>query len=116
MISDLFKSLVWDALVNAAIKKLFAALPAWATWGPLGPFITHWLTKFLDNLYVELAEWIDVKEILFKNKLLEKEFVRHYVILKSVAKQFGENSDEFKKERLESQKHFFAFVQPGNPK
>lgn len=113
MISDLFKTLVWDNLVKVAINKLFAALPSWATWGPFGTIISMVIIKAADFIYNELGEWIDVEQIAFKNNQLKKEFDNYYVNLKLIARENGELSDEFISARKDSQKHFFDFIQFG---
>lgn len=106
---ELFKGVVWDNLVKAAIKRLFAAAP-WLSWGPLG-----WLTSFVivyisDLIYEELSKFIDVQYVIFKNAQLRDQWAKTAVDLKAVALKSGIESEEFKKARHEQTEKFSEFV------
>ncbi len=106
---DLFKDLVWDNLVKAAMTKMFVAVPFLA-WGPIGGIIEHLFIKFAGKLYDVLKLELDVKSMVFKNKRLEKEFNRASVKLKIIARDKGINSEEFKKQRDLHKKQLADFV------
>ena len=108
-IEQLFKSLVWDNLIKAAIKKVFMAVPFLAM-GPLGKITVYLLTKFADKLYDVLHEQIDLQVIVFKNYRLRKEFDRASVKLKIIAKSKGIESNEFKDARELHKKRLSDFV------
>lgn len=91
---SLFKDLIWDNLVRAAIKKLFAALPI-LSWGPIGWFVTRVIYKYADVLYIELRDAAKIKSIALRNKQLEKQFHLASIDLKVIAMNKGEESDEY---------------------
>lgn len=100
---DLFKDLVWGALVKAAITRMFAAMPALA-WGPVGVFVSWVVAKFADRLYEHAKEYVALETIAFKNLKLEKEFDRRLVMLRIIERESGINSDAFKKGREDAKK------------
>nr|BFD58919.1 hypothetical protein CKG001_10260 [Bdellovibrio sp. CKG001] len=100
---DLFKDLVWDSLVKAAITRMFVAMPALA-WGPFGVFVTWVVTKFADRLYEHAREYVALETIAFKNKQLEKEFDRRLVMLRIIERESGLGSEAFKKGREDAKK------------
>ena len=108
-LGDLFRSLVWDNLVKAAIKRIFMAVP-FLTMGPLGSVTTFIITKITDKLYVVLKESVDLQVIVFKNKKLGKEFGRASVKLKIIANERGVDSNEFKEQREIHKKRLANFV------
>lgn len=108
-LENLFKSLVWDNLVKAAIKKIFVAAPFLA-WGPLGIVAKYVIGKIADKLYEALKEAIDMQRIAFRNKDLRKGYERASVTLRIIAQDRGIDSDEFKKAREEHKKNLAAFV------
>ncbi|WP_374029782.1 hypothetical protein [Bdellovibrio bacteriovorus] len=100
---DLFKDLVWDSLISAALKQLFAAFPMLG-FGPIGLFVTWVVTNFADKLYDRAKEYIALETIAFKNKQLEKEYNRESVKLKIIARGSGIDSEEFKQGRENAKK------------
>ena len=106
---QLFRSLVWDNLIKAAIKRVFMAVPFLAM-GPLGKITVYILTKFADKLYVVLKEEVDVQRIIFRNRKLGREFGRASVKLKIIAKSKGIDSNEFKNAREIHKKRLSDFV------
>lgn len=106
---DLFKDLIWESLVKAAIAKLFVAMPALA-WGPVGVFVTWVVTKFADRLYEHAQEYIALETIAFKNKKLETEFSRRMVVLRIIERESGLDSDAFRKGREDAKKALSDFV------
>lgn len=101
MLGDLFKSLVWDNLVKAALGRLFAAIP-FLGWGPVGYVVTWIVVKYTDLFYEAMKELVDLQLIVFKNELAKKEYTIAAIHLRELAKTLGDQSDEFLKAREEA--------------
>lgn len=112
MIEGLFKALVWDALVKAAIARLFAAVPFLA-WGPVGFLVSHLLTKFADKLFEAASMAIAMEKIILTNEAHLKEYERASVKLKIIAREKGIESPEFKEARDAEKAALSKFVQFG---
>lgn len=95
---DLFKDLVWDTLIKAAIQRLFVALP-FLGWGPIGWFVTFIITKFTDEFYAEVQMWVNIELIEFRNQEFQKSWTVANIKLKLIARDGGIDSEEFKNER-----------------
>ena len=108
-IDQLFRSLVWDNLVKAAIKRVFMAVPFLAI-GPLGVITKFIIIKIANKIYEVLKETVDLQLIVFKNYRLKKEFDRASVMLKIIAQGKGVDSNEFKDAREIHKKRLSNFV------
>lgn len=106
---ELFKQLVWDALVRAALRKLFAALP-WLSWGPLGAVTSYVFIYFADRLYEVLSEVIEMEYIAFKNEAHRRTFDKSVVSLQAIADGLGVDSPEFKEQREKALADLSKFV------
>lgn len=106
---DLFKTLVWDNLIKAALADLFASVPLLG-WGPIGYVITALVIRFSDKLYAGVKLFIEVKEIVFKNESLKNEYGRRSVELKIVAHDYGILSPEFEKAHEKNRNAMADFV------
>jgi uncharacterized protein (DUF2342 family) len=106
---DVFKDLVWGAMVAAAKSALFAAVP-WLAWGPLGVFLGWVIGMAADYLYDAVKMAIDLKLIVFKNEEHRKAFDAASVKLKIIAGGKGIDSPEFKEAREEHKKRLAEFV------
>lgn len=95
---DLFKDLVWDTLVKAALQRLFLLVP-FLSWGPLGTIITWLALKYADELYAAVALYIDVETIAFRNQEFGQTFASAEINLKQVAGKSGIDSQEFQNAR-----------------
>ena len=108
-IGDIFKDLVWNALVKLAISKLFAAVP-WLGWGPIG-VIVGWIAGMLaEQLYDAMRMAVDLQLIAFKNDKLRKAFDGASVTLKIIAKDKGITSPEFQEARKAHREVLATFV------
>lgn len=108
-LGDLFKDLVWDNLVKAALGRLFAAFPLLG-WGPIG-FVIGWVaTRLAEELYKVTEEFIDLKLIVLRKQSHRQAFDHAGVVLKIVALDKGIDSPEFKNER---EKHKLALSKFG---
>lgn len=109
-LDEIFKDLVWDALVTAAVKALIAAVP-WLGWGPL-PILLGWLAGLLtDHLYIVLKDTVNLKLIILKNEEHAKEFAAAAFALKNSAITNGISSEAFKKKREEAREKMARFIQ-----
>lgn len=106
---ELFKTLVWDALVKAALRKLFAAIP-WLGWGPLGPVVTYLVVLFSDKLYEALSETIEMEWIAFRNDAHRRAFDKSASELQAIADGVGVDSPEFKEQREKALADLARFV------
>lgn len=106
---DLFKELVWDNLVNAALIELFVAFPALG-WGPFGVFIRWLVHKYADKLYVASKTFLDIQRVVFKNEKLQREYDSASAKLKIIAHGNGINSDQFRSAREDAKKRLSEFV------
>lgn len=93
------KKLVWDALVQAATKALFSALPALG-WGPIGLLVSTFIGVFADKLYDLAKDYFDSEAILSRNSENRRLFDDSSVKLYVIAKGKGIDSPEFKEARV----------------
>lgn len=94
---DLFKGIVWDALIKLALQQLFKAIP-FLGWGPIGWIVTWIIGHFMDKLYEGLKEHIDLQGIAIRNEELRLKYDVASIRLHSLAVEQGENSDAYKAE------------------
>jgi hypothetical protein len=106
---DLFKSLVWDWMVKAALGRLFAAAPFLA-WGPIGWIVTAVVDRYTGELYDLLHEFIDFKVIAFRNVELRDAFITAELKLKGIAQSYGIYSPEYKVAHEAERQDFARFV------
>lgn len=90
-----FKDLVFDALVKAALERLFKAVP-FLGWGPIGYVVTHFAFKFTNMVYEASKDFIVFKQIEFTNKSNQIAFDREFVKLKILSKTQGVSDAEIK--------------------
>lgn len=91
---DLFKELVWKAIVKAATSALISAIP-WLGAGPMGIITGMLVGIFGDFIYAQLKGVYDFEAIGFKNEAHRREFEDASLKLKLVAKTHGVGSVEF---------------------
>lgn len=108
-LDGLFKSLVWDTMVRAALSYLFAAIP-WLAWGPLGAAVSFIAMHFADKLYVLLSDVVEMEYIAFKNEAHRKAFDEAAAGLQAIADAKGPDSEEFKNEREKAKAALSKFV------
>ncbi len=111
--ADLFKRLVWDRLVDLAVKKIatkvLVRLPAWLA-GPLGWIIGEVVTWIASEIFSVVKEFIAFEAIAFINKEHQVAFDRASVELKILAMQKGIDSIEYKEAREHAKKSLSTFV------
>jgi hypothetical protein len=105
----LFKTLIWDNLIRAATKKLFAALPFLA-WGPLGWLTNYIIAKYAEILYVALSDTTKMHLIQIRNKELEKQFHIASIDLRLTAMNHGEDSEEYQRVRELTKDRLARFI------
>lgn len=109
-LGQIFKDLLWDALVAAALKRLFAAVP-WLGWGPIGVLVTWIVGMFADEIFSGMKLAVDLEVIAIRNEIHRREYTVAAVALRSAAINFGTESPQFKEMRLEKVKKLSEFVQ-----
>jgi uncharacterized protein (DUF2342 family) len=108
-IGDIFKDLVWTAMITAAKQALFAAVP-WLGWGPIGVFVGFVIGLLAEHLYDAMKLAIDMRLIVFKNEQHRKAFDDASVKLKIIASGKGIDSPEYREAREEHKKRLSDFV------
>jgi hypothetical protein len=107
---DLFKSLVWEAMAKAALKRLLASLPAWIGGGPIG-FVVSWVfNKIADRIYSELDKLVVTQGIYLRNQAQQLAFDRAGLALQIVSDTYGPESEQFKKERENAKRRLADLV------
>ena len=114
-IENIFKNLVWDNLITVGITAFFSYAPFLAVW-PLKPLITFILTKFADQIFAVVKLNIDLAAIELLNAEHKKEFTLAAIKLKSLEKDKGLNSVEYKTAREEAKLALSKFVMFGDAK
>ena len=109
---DLFKILIWDNLVRAALSRLFLLVPLLG-WGPFGIVISHFAFKFADSLYDGTKEYIEITKIAMKNKEMEEAFNKASVKLYIIARDSGVESEAYRSAREEHKKSLSNLVRFG---
>ena len=96
----IFKDLVWDRAVEAAVSALFSWVPF------LVPFMTALIKKFTDKLFEFLRLWLDLSIIGPREEKKRAEYARSQLELQLIIDQKGQDSDAYRlardraKERL----------------
>lgn len=108
-LGQIFKDLIWNVLVKAALGRLFAAIPLLG-WGPIGLIVTWIVSHFAEKLFDHMHEWIDFKMIFFKKKELQQAFDGEVLKLQGIFDEKGMDSDEFKAQREKSKEALSKFV------
>lgn len=108
-IEDIFKTLVWDNITNAALTALFAANPGLAIW-PVGPIIRVVVGMFMNNFYGALRLVVDMGAITLVNDLHKAAFDKAALQLKVIAHDKGIDSDEYKKARDDAKAALAKYV------
>ena len=106
---DLIKPLIWDNIVQGALRLLFSKL-TFLTWGPINGIVLFIVKKFTDKMYELLKELVDLKKIAFKNYDILREYEIASATLAVMAKDHGIDSPEFKSERETFRVHFSKLV------
>ena len=91
---DLFKILVWDSLIKAALASLFVALPFLNFW-PVSWLINYVVITYSDILYAGLKEFIKIEAIALRNENIERQYNISSSTLKILGTRFGIESQEF---------------------
>lgn len=103
---DVFKDLVFDQLVKAAISYIVGLAP-FLSFGPIAFIIGKVVTYIAGILYAELKEAINFQVILLNNRSLHDKFVGAQIELKKLAMEKGIDSPEF---RVQREKHKAALA------
>ena len=108
-LENLFKDLLWDALVEKAIASLFKLFPILG-WGPIGAIASLVIKHFATQLYKALSLVVKLELITMRNNKLHRQYTKAAVDLRRVALQSGLESPQFRKARDEHKKYLSDFV------
>lgn len=109
---DLFKDLIWSAVIKAATQALIKAIPFLAM-GPM-PMIVGVIVGIVgDFLYAQLKDVYSFHSISIVNEQHRKEFDSASLKLKLIARDKGIDSDEFKTAREAQREALSRFVRFG---
>ena len=106
---DVFKTLIFDALVKAAIARIISVAPAFA-WGPLSFIITKVVWYVANALYEEMHTAINFQIILLNNRKHHDAYIEAQMVLLKIAKDKGIDSDEFENQRVIHQAALRKFI------
>lgn len=109
-LGDLFKDLVWDNLVKAALSRLFVVVPLLG-WGPIGFVVTWFATRFANQIYESVKMAIQLEAISLRNESYKRAFDAAHAKLAVIAYKKGIHSPEFRQARDESKKALSQFAQ-----
>lgn len=105
---DFFKILIWDLIVENAIKKLFLTVP-FLGWGPIGFVVSTLIKRFAGMAYETSKRMLEFESIAFQNKEHQKNFDRQFIKLKLLERQ-GASDSQLDSEILYAQKLLSDFV------
>lgn len=108
-LEDLFKDLVWDQLVKAALVRLFAAAP-FLSWGPLGWAVGVFGTYFAGKLFEALREGVDLTAIVLSNQSHMHAYNAAALKLTLIAQTLGKESPEYQEANENAKADFLKFV------
>lgn len=106
----IFKDLVWDPAVEAALTALYAnPATSWmATW-PVKPFVEYIVKHFSGWLFAGVTLFVDVTAIRMVNREAQQSYDISSISLQKIATQTGEDSPEFKEARERAKKDLSRF-------
>jgi hypothetical protein len=111
-IEDLFQSLVWDNLVEAALTALFTEMPFLSIW-PIGPLICAMVKAIAGKLFEGLRLMVDMTAIILVNETHRRKFDNAVITLKLIAEKSGTDSDEYRKAKENAKIALAQFVHFG---
>lgn len=111
-IQNIFKSLVWDNLIEAGLNLFFIQYPFLKTW-PFGPLISYVTKMFGDQLFTALKLAIDIEAILLINAAHREAYERASLELKIIAYDEGIESQKFLEARDGAKKALSHFTRLG---
>lgn len=108
-VEELFKTLVWDLLVDAALVALFVAEP-WLAYWPFRQIVTGVATLFTNKLFSVGRRTIDMTAIPLINEAHKRAFTDAVVELKVIGYHQGRDSPEYLKARDDAKAALSRFV------
>ncbi len=108
-LGQLFKDLVWDAIIRALISRLFAAVP-FLGWGPIGMLVSWGITYFADKIFEAIKLYINLEMIVLRNAQHLAAFQRAGSELYLIARDHGVDSEEFRRSREAHKSALAAYV------
>ncbi len=112
---DVFKDVVFDQLVKAAITYIVGLAP-FLSFGPIAFIISKVVTYVAGLLYLEMKEAINFQVILLNNRSLHDKFVTAQIELRKIALEKGIDSPEFRVNREAHKKALAEFSRYGATK
>lgn len=109
---DLFKDLIWDNVIDAALIELFAAFPFLNFW-PINMAVRYIAHELADFIYAGVHMVIDTTAIVIKNETLRREYGHAQVKLKILAGKVDIESEEFKNARTQHRLDLSKYVRIG---
>ena len=108
-VQSIFKNLVWDNLIEAAIRAFFIYVP-WLNIWPIAGAVRYILLIFTNHIFDSLKLVVDLQAIALLNEQHKNAYNRQLAKLKIIAREKGIESDEFKQERENAKKELARFV------
>lgn len=106
---QLFKTLVWDAIVKALVARLFVAIP-FLGWGPIGIVVGWVITLVTDKLFDAIKLFINLELIVLRNEAHLRAYQRASSALYIIARDKGIESEDFRRAREEHRTELADFI------
>lgn len=109
--TDIFKTLVWDNLVRAALAALYVSQP-WLNVPPINWALNYLVPLFADHLYASAKLFINLEQIRFLNSVNQRDFETSSILLRDIAKEKGIDSQEYidaHKKEVDAFSHLIKF-------
>lgn len=106
---QIFKDLVWNALVKAALARAILYAP-FLGWPVIGPIVSIVVGIFADKLFKELQLGLDLTYIKFQDEEAEKAFHLSSMKLSVEAAAHGVDSPQYKEANEKLKADFAKFV------
>jgi len=94
-VADIFKDLIFDALVKNAITYVIGLAP-FLSFGPIAFIVSKAITYIAGIVYDQLKLAINFQVILLNNEMHQKAFIDAQYSLSKLGKEKGIDSPEFK--------------------
>jgi hypothetical protein len=106
---DVFRDVIWENLVQAGLAAWFTAVPAFGVW-PLRPIVTAIVGMAQGWIYKAMREQMDLRVIALVNERAQREFDSAAVTLKLIERDYGPESDQYRKARDNAQVSLSRFL------
>jgi len=108
-VKDVFKSVAWDNVTEAAFALIIAEVP-WLGVPIIKSFSKLIFNFFTERLFQAVSLALDIGAIKILNPIAQKEYERESLRLYVIAREKGLNSEEYRRNRNEAKISLSRFV------